>query len=345
MVYSSEGSYAVMGFYVISGYVITLALTSHYFKYDGGFGHFWLNRFLRLYPTYAFCALLGFVVIAAFPEIAENVNFRMLRPESSAGAEALADRGISPALWPLFYIQQVVLISQVTPFEFRSPIQFAPTAWSVNMELYYYLVLSLGVTASFANARKFLKIAITFIVIYLAMLALHEFKLVRLDWGRPFLSTTPHTVFYRTFLGITVFFALGAYTFHLRKLRVEPIQRLVITALILLIPWIGIPGYFGRTFGYLAFGIGITFVIRMWSDNQPQGWLRFLGDMSYPLFLVHWPIAVAVTAITGLEKNSAAFLLVAGTVSVIAAAILVVTLENPIAKLRQRVRAKNPKAR
>ena len=67
--------------------------------------------------------------------------------------------------------------------------------------------------------------------------------------------------------------------------------------------------------------------------------------MSYPLFLVHWPIAVAVTAITGLEKNSAAFLLVAGTVSVIAAAILVVTLENPIAKLRQRVRAKNPKAR
>ncbi|MDY0313038.1 MAG: hypothetical protein RBR20_13065, partial [Desulfobacterales bacterium] len=56
----NPGVIAVVGFYLISGYVMTGLLRTHYDRIDK-VGHFYLDRFLRLFPHYAVVAALTFV--------------------------------------------------------------------------------------------------------------------------------------------------------------------------------------------------------------------------------------------------------------------------------------------
>ncbi len=337
---SGEGSYAVMGFYVISGYVITLAITNHYASLDNGFKRFWANRFLRLYPTYTICALIGLFAIIYFPETAKSVNFRMILPNSLEGITALEKKGISEKFWSLFYVQQITLVGTVSPFIYRSPISFAPTAWSVNMEIYYYLLLSFGITVTLAKSQKFLYISIALISIYFVLLTLQEANFLRINWGSPLLATNFYTLFYRSFLGITIFFAVGGHIFHLKKLKVGKPTRLAITVLVLMLPFLNFDNRFALTISFVFFGLAIAVVIRMWPDDRPNGAMRFFGDLSYPLFLIHWPIAVLTTAITGLEKNSGSFFVLATSASLITAGLIVIFLERPLERLRSKVRQK-----
>jgi peptidoglycan/LPS O-acetylase OafA/YrhL len=57
---SHMGVFAVFGFYVISGYLMTLVLHEVY-HFD--FSSFWANRFLRLFPTYYLVALASLLVV------------------------------------------------------------------------------------------------------------------------------------------------------------------------------------------------------------------------------------------------------------------------------------------
>lgn len=58
------GAFAVFGFYLISGYLITRVLNDTY-KFD--FYTFASNRFLRLFPIYYFVAALTLAVILLVP--------------------------------------------------------------------------------------------------------------------------------------------------------------------------------------------------------------------------------------------------------------------------------------
>lgn len=46
------GSYAVFGFYMLSGYLMTFIMCRNYHHTTTGFLKYSLNRFLRIYPTY-----------------------------------------------------------------------------------------------------------------------------------------------------------------------------------------------------------------------------------------------------------------------------------------------------
>ena len=54
------GAYAVFGFYLLSGYLMTLVLNERYGFSPNGFGRYVANRALRIYPPYL--AILGFGV-------------------------------------------------------------------------------------------------------------------------------------------------------------------------------------------------------------------------------------------------------------------------------------------
>src|SRR5438045_1703170 len=54
------GMFAVFGFYVLSGYLITRVLNE---VYSFAFVPFWSNRILRLYPPYFILFLVGLAII------------------------------------------------------------------------------------------------------------------------------------------------------------------------------------------------------------------------------------------------------------------------------------------
>jgi peptidoglycan/LPS O-acetylase OafA/YrhL len=64
---SHTGMFAVFGFYVLSGYLITRVLND---VYDFAFVPFWSNRFLRLYPPYFMLLGVGLVLVLGTKEAA-----------------------------------------------------------------------------------------------------------------------------------------------------------------------------------------------------------------------------------------------------------------------------------
>ena len=64
-----QGTYAVFGFYVISGYLMTLVLNGSY-SGRGGWKRYGLNRLLRIFPPYLFVLLLSLVLVFLAPGLA-----------------------------------------------------------------------------------------------------------------------------------------------------------------------------------------------------------------------------------------------------------------------------------
>jgi peptidoglycan/LPS O-acetylase OafA/YrhL len=66
-----NAGYAVMFFYVISGFLITFTLTRNYTPDLGGAAAFYRNRFIRIFSLYWPMVLLSFLLI---PELCAEVG-------------------------------------------------------------------------------------------------------------------------------------------------------------------------------------------------------------------------------------------------------------------------------
>jgi peptidoglycan/LPS O-acetylase OafA/YrhL len=117
---SHAGMFAVFGFYVLSGYLMTKVLND---VYGFAFVPFWSNRILRLYPPYLFFLVIGLALIFGtahaadfFPAVWKS------RPDLSdwIGIVAVFPMGVAPMGW-LF-----------------RPV---PSIWSVGVELLNYAAL------------------------------------------------------------------------------------------------------------------------------------------------------------------------------------------------------------
>jgi peptidoglycan/LPS O-acetylase OafA/YrhL len=71
---------------------------------------------------------------------------------------------------------------------------------------------------------------------------------------------------------------------------------------------------------------------------------KFLGDLSYPIFLIHWPIAVLISVIafngkvpTGFGEQGALFCFSLPAIN-LSAIIIYVCLEKRIQRIRERIR-------
>jgi peptidoglycan/LPS O-acetylase OafA/YrhL len=58
------GWHAVFGFYILSGYLMTLIMTRNYGYSISGTWKYFINRFLRIYPIYWAACLLSLLLIS-----------------------------------------------------------------------------------------------------------------------------------------------------------------------------------------------------------------------------------------------------------------------------------------
>lgn len=123
------GFYAVRGFFVLSGYIMTSALNEVY-AFDGA--RFWLNRLLRLLPGYYLVVLLTLTAIALVPNAAQ------FQPTWQINAQHHD-----------FLMNFLVLPLQFNELNFR----LLPPYWSIAVEIEMYLLLwiVLGRSQAFAT--------------------------------------------------------------------------------------------------------------------------------------------------------------------------------------------------
>jgi peptidoglycan/LPS O-acetylase OafA/YrhL len=320
---------AVTLFFIVSGFYMAMVLAE---KYTGEhrIRQFYSNRVLRLYPTYiiSFALMIGIQLY-----LHQKTHGEYTSPWQSEGA-VLPWSVKLPLLVP-----NIALFGSDLPWIFhygaKSGLHFSlgqdlpsvpdavrlgrclviPPAWSIGLELWFYLLapfLILWRTRSLA-ILAFISVAVR----------------LGLEWYAPWSS-------YFFFPVNLCFFLWGMLMYRVyrseRYIRVatQPRARVVFVAVVAAIVFRQyIPFY--RNYDwmlYILFGSALPFLFQASKNWRLDRWI---GNLSYPIYLVHASALLMLKVGWGVDAGPAAILC-----STIAALVLLVAVEQPLEKFRQR---------
>jgi peptidoglycan/LPS O-acetylase OafA/YrhL len=337
-----EGATAVEGFFIISGFFITLVLCENPAYQDTL--RFYLSRYLRLWPMYIICAVPTLLLSSS--------NLFSFGDQSIAYAEAFKQLDWLGKFYVLFsnltmFFQEWSLFLQANwqtgVLSFTSDFNGGTTpimykllwdvpAWSLSIELVFYLIAPFVVRSP---TRVICLIAASLAVrIFTAQL----FPL-RDPWGSRFMPSE------------LCMFGFGslAYHFHRKIVPWAPnaIRRSTMTMAGIIGLWFLIVAIlFHRDLGGLLrpskalllysplFLLAVAiFVGPIFALTRSSRLDRWLGDMSYPIYLSHVPVLAAMTAF-GLLASPASYV-AALLATVLVSAALLWLIDAPVSRFRK----------
>ncbi len=291
------GGRAVQIFYVISGFLIAMILDGKYANSLRGTWIFYSNRALKIFVPYL--VVLAATIVA---------SLLLLRASGHAGPTAaiVAEAGtMEPLTWAYVALTNLLLFGKEYGYlliyrggQFFFDLhavehppaltQFSiiPPAWSLSVELTFYLV------APFILRRHFL---------LLAGLALFcqwsRFQAYHFGWY----SQGTDIQFFPFELGL---FLYGAVIYRARRfLEVGALLRGVIAFGLIIFLW-RLPRYFLEHQYQLYALVGLLLPSLLLFTNRHR-WDRWLGELSYRLYILHYPIIVFATIAVQLEAPTA----------------------------------------
>ncbi|WP_315386620.1 acyltransferase [uncultured Stenotrophomonas sp.] len=317
------GQFAVECFYVISGYLVTMILARTY-KFE--FKSFALNRFLRLYPSYYALALLTLFMWFTLPRMSE---FHACWVWAGRVTDVIGNL----LIWPWTFFPD-----QPGNFKFR----LIPSTWSIAVEICCYFLLW-----AFA-ARSWRWTAATL----LAAAAYHAYT---------FHAGMNPTTRYAPVSAAMLAFCTGSLAFRASDLVVKhrpawmtrtAAQPVLLLGAIFafLVVWKGSTYDTSATSNPYYYGVIAlaALVSLLFHGIRAQGTLgridRWLGDLSYPVFLIHYPAGYLVWLAMGQPEAMRGWpiALWAIPVAIFLSAAVVQLVDVPLRKTRDRVRSHAP---
>jgi peptidoglycan/LPS O-acetylase OafA/YrhL len=311
------GAYAVFSFFALSGYLMTMVLDTTYPATAHGLWRYLANRALRIYPPYLLVLALAAAVVLWDDYWAAWIgNVRMPRD-------------------PVEWLRNLGIFS--LHLDQKGTARLVPPSWSVDIELCFYVLMGLGLARRRSVVDIWLVVSILWTV-----------------WAN--VSGLPFPERYAALLPASLPYALGAALWmHRDSIRAwvhGPVQAVLAPALYLVHAALA-DMLWGSAFEiafYVSLGLtawAIAALTAFDASGWPASWRRidaFLGNLSYPVFLCHFPVA-AVLAITGvtLVKGPRLFWLSLPLISVVAWVIHRLS-EQPLVLLRDRVRGRGAAA-
>lgn len=262
---SHAGMFAVFGFYVLSGYLITRILRD---TYDFDPVAFWSNRALRLLPLYALFLIIGLLLIFGtpgaavfFPEVWQSSP----SPMDWLGVFTVFPMGLSPMDW-----------------HFRP----VPSIWSVGVELLNYALLFVFVARSRGAA----------LLATVCAAAYHGWSI----WHGDHVAAR-----YFPFYAAVLPFSLGSFIYFDTRSRRKTSARTAVVLCIPAVSIIIVTAMFGGVqqtawFEFLFYCNLASQCLAVWALSlmAPTGYETIdkrWGDLSYPVFLCHWQVGYALT--------------------------------------------------
>ena len=287
-----QGAWVALGiFFVLSGFLITSMLASEHQRTNGiSLSRFYSRRAVRLLPPLLLTiALLG--IYAAFVYV-QNAGSRLWGNAASA----------------LFYYQDY------SAAFLREPnLAFLSQCWSLSVEEQFYLVWAalLVVALKFGNRKAAYAVAIAGIVactanrMWLVLSAPHWSLALASRTYYPF-DTRGDALFVGSLLGLI---ATGG---HLEGWRPWAKHTLTLLALVStgIMVWIILNvNVVDRSLPLVWLPVSeiTSAVIIAYFVIRPKGWgtrvmgisaLVLIGNMSYTIYLIHWPIYIAINPLT-----------------------------------------------
>ena len=323
------GEYAVFGFFVLSGFLMTAIMQQTYGYAPVGVLNYLQNRALRLYPNYWFAAIISFLTIFVLgPAAVSAYNPHMIMPPTP-GAWLENFTMIFFGWFPKDHLARLV-----------------PPAWALTVEIFYYVLIGLGAS----RTRKSTIIWVSASVIYVV-------GAYAGGGGGPNL--------YSAVPAGSLPFAMGAFTYHYRDTIQNALSDMRFTNPwpFIVTRWISCAlftianaatgfGWLISLGNYVNVAISVLIVCTLYHAKPGPALRRVdrdIGDFSYPIYLLHWQMgAVASAVLFGslirgptLEGIAAAGLGLALTIllGLVCARLIDPTIETLRARVRQRALA------
>jgi peptidoglycan/LPS O-acetylase OafA/YrhL len=280
-----------------------------------------LNRFLRIFPTYWVVIIFAFFIIKMYPLPAQSLRPCLMIPDSI-----------------LEWLQNIFIFGLGGTFETSlASVRMVPPAWTLHIELIFFMVMPLMV----GNKKRTVIWALLSIVFTLYTVNTH------LPYPYRYLPVQAASLPYS--LGVLVYFVSEKIDGSNVKFNLGALIIFLIAffANLILSPYLGnsqdLPFYISL---FLNIGI-IVLLSKIPREKVPLKIFladKFLGDLSYPIFLIHWPIAVLISVIafngkapTGFGEQGALFCFSLPAINV-SAIIIYLLLEKRTQRIRERIR-------
>jgi peptidoglycan/LPS O-acetylase OafA/YrhL len=298
----SAGFIGVDIFFVVSGYVITLSMLKKteqtFFR---NLGNFWKSRFIRIFPAAAL--VICITVVAAFFFSGKAFNPDLL----------------DDARWATFYASNFRLIFTGSNYFIAGLDQSLLTHyWALALEQQFYLIYPLLIFSVMALVRA--RLLVLRVVLIALVMGSSVFSIIQTQLDPVASYYSPFTRFWEL--------AFGAL---LATFTIKPNKFLAWLGLVILVVSMFILGPTSQYPGYLAWlpaigtGLLLLFPLQFLAITP----LRYIGDISYSLYLWHFIWLVLPTQIENpITDYSWAFLLGA----VICAVLTYHFYERPIHK-------------
>jgi len=289
------GKTAVEVFFIISGFYMSLILNEKYFEKKNSYKLFITNRFLRLFPTYWIVLLLTIILSLVFYQQTVNSGTAKL----SAYVHYSKDLSFSTMAYLVFtnifiFFQDMVCFLGINPhsgnlyftsnfYNSDPPVYFfllIPQAWTVGLELAYYLI------APFIVKRSLLIIVVLILLSFILRLFLISIGLSHDPWN------------YRFFPTELLFFLCGTvcykvYSHFKDKIQAIKWSSILLKAIFLTIVLFTIlyetiltyiaPGHV-QIFYFFLFICALPFIFIYTKSSKLD---RFIGELSYPIYISH----------------------------------------------------------
>lgn len=315
------GGVAVQGFFIVSGFYMSLVLGGKY----SDTRLFYTNRLLRIFPSYVL--MIGLGAIALFG----------LHASATATFDLFVSLVKHPGPTVVLVIENLVLVGQELLFWFKltaeglfvfdptntpsaeSPVAWqlllVPQAWSLSLELMFYALAPWLARRSTGTLIGVLVASIAF------RFAGHWLPVDYWLWqGRLFPTVL--------FLFVAGMLAQRATP---RVAGLRPAIGWGVTALLLALivalPYTGLEGEPGRWVVYGAITLAIPFVF---SSFQGVAFDRWIGDLSYPIYLTH---LMMIGLVLTFEPPAGAWVAFAGTIAL--SCLLLWRVDHPVDRWRQ----------
>lgn len=323
-------TYAVLGFFIISGFYMSMILNE---KYDSPLLNitFYKRRFMRLLPTYWLTGIISFIIALCFYHNDKSnllffdfTNF----PTNSSVLTWLFIILSNIFIWG----QDLALFLVVSPENgslIFSTLSFAetypairymliPVAWSVSTEFTFYII------APFILRNKQKIVLFLFIISILSNIYTNYCGLNNSNWR------------FRFFPSVLLFFLTGYYAYLIyRKLlqyRITMHYKNLINISVLSLMTIILNLDISFTFNvFILILFGIIMIPLLFASYKNEKTDRIIGEMSYPLYLIH-PIMIGIDDLAGL--HSKLFIVIASLVGAFCCYHFYI---RPLEKMRYRI--------
>jgi peptidoglycan/LPS O-acetylase OafA/YrhL len=294
---------AVESFFVISGFYMTMILNEKYI--DSSFNKlFFRNRFLKIYPIYFIVLLMAIFTCAYIQLNHDNLNI----------FECYKNIGSNLITWFILIFSNIIIFGQDILMFFNidsidghislaiygnfnaHSFLFLPQSWSLSIELLFYLI------APYILRKKISFVFVFLLLSFLIRVLIFDFLQLNFDpWS------------YRFFPAEFLFFLLGYFAY---KIEIKELEKysfyLLIFILSFTVFYYKIPLYGGlhietlKQFYLCIIIISLKPIFKLTKDSKID---LFLGELSYPIYLIHTIVILIVTSVLSDKFQNIYFIL------------------------------------